>query len=98
MIAVMSESRKNSDLPDSWEIKEYELTGHFKLYAVFMHQDSEKEVHVIPYKTYGLPGFSNAHRVTIESPENGLEVVAEGREIDHADEAEEVAIELMRSS
>lgn len=94
----MSESPKNSELPDSWEVEEYELTGHFKLYAVFMHQDSEKEVHVVPYKTYGLRGFSNAHRVTIESPENGLEVVAEGREIDHADEAEEVAIELMESS
>lgn len=94
----MSESRKNSELPGSWVVEEYEQTGQFNLYAVFKHQDCKKEVHVVPYKTYGLRGFSNAHRVTIESPENGLEVVAEGREINHADEAEKIAIELMGSS
>ena len=94
----MSEPPENSELPDSWEVEEYELTGHFKLYAVFKHQDSEKEVHVVPYKTYGLPGFTNSHRVTIESPESGLEVVAEGLEIEHADEAETVAIETMEEA
>jgi hypothetical protein len=91
----MSEQPENSELPDSWEVEEYELTGHLKLYAVFQHQGSEREVHVVPYKTYGLPGFTNSHRVTIESPENGLEVVAEGLEIEHANEAETVAIETM---
>jgi hypothetical protein len=65
---------------------------------VFKHQDSEKEVHVVPYKTYGLPGFTNSHRVTIESPESGLEVVTEGLEVEHADEAEEVAIETMEET
>jgi hypothetical protein len=94
----MSESPENLELPDSWEVEGYELTGHFKLYAVFKHQDSEKEVHVVPYKTYGLPGFTNSHRVTIESPEDGLEVIAEGLEVEHADEAEEVAIEAMKES
>jgi hypothetical protein len=94
----MSESPENSELPDSWEVEEYELTGHFKLYAVFKQQDSEKEVHVVPYKTYGLPGFTNSHRVTIESPETGLEVVAEGPEVEHADEAEEAAIEVMEEN
>jgi hypothetical protein len=91
----MSEQPENSELPDSWEVDEYELTGHFKLYAVFKHKDSEKEVHVVPYKTYGLPGFTNSHRVTIESPENGLEVVAEGLEVERAAKAERVAIDVM---
>jgi hypothetical protein len=62
---------------------------------VFKHQDSEKKVHIVPYKTYGLPGFTNSHRVTIESPGDGLEVVAEGLDVEHPDEAEEAALEAM---
>jgi hypothetical protein len=92
----MPDNSEIEELPQGWEAKEYELTGHFKLYAVFQHEDSEKEVHIVPYKTYGLPGFTNSHRVTIETPENGLEVVAEGLEVEHADEAEEVAIDAMK--
>ena len=98
MLAVMSEIPENSDLPDSWKVEEYELTGRCSLYAVFKSQDSEKEVHIVPYKTYGLPESTDLHRVTIQSPENGLEVVSEGIEVENADDAEEVAIKTMESS
>jgi len=93
----MREKIDDSELPEGWEAREYSLTGHRKLYAAFQHQDSEMEVHVVPYKTYGLPGFTDSHRITIEQPESGLEVIAEGLEVEHADEAEDVAIEAMRN-
>ena len=93
----MPESTKNSELPQGWKKKEYERTNRSKLYAVFQHQDLEKEVHIVPYKTYESSGFTDSHRVTIETPENGLEVYAEGLEVEHPNEAKEAAEELMDS-
>ncbi len=93
----MSESRKISNFPGSWEVDEYELTGHSKLYAVFSHQDLQKEVHIVPYKTYEISGLTNSHRITAETPENGLEVVAEGLEVEQVDEAKKVARMTMNS-
>jgi hypothetical protein len=95
MLAVMSD-RPDLELPDGWTVKQYQLTGHFKLYAVFRHEGTDIEAHVVPYKTYKQPGFRNAHRVTTRTPENGLEVVAEGMEVEHVEEAESAAIEAMQ--
>ena len=47
------------------------------------------------YRTYGLPDFSNSHRIPIEAPEDGLEIVAEGPAVEHAEDAEAVAVEKM---
>jgi hypothetical protein len=93
----MPENGKNSELPEGWEKKEYERTNRSKLYAVFQHRGSEKEVHIVPYKTLESENFTDSHRVTVETPENGLEVIAEGLEVEHPDEAQEAAEELMSS-
>lgn len=93
----MPENTENSELPQGWKKKEYERTNRSKLYAVFQHRDSEKEVHIVPYKTFESQDFTDSHRVTIETPENGLEVFAEGLEVEHPNEAQEAAEELMSS-
>lgn len=93
----MSDNSEIDELPQGWRTKEYEITGHSKLYAVFQHKGSDREVHIVPYKTYGRPGFTNSHRVTVEDPDDGLKVVAEGLEVESVEEAEEIANSLMKS-
>ena len=93
----MPENTKNSELPQGWKKKEYERTSRSKLYAVFQHRDSKKEVHIVPYKTFESTGLIDSHRVTIKTPESGLEVFAEGLEVEHPNEAQEAAEELMSS-
>ena len=93
----MAENTENNKLPQGWKKNEYERINRSKLYAVFQHRDSEKEVHIVPYKTFESTGFIDSHRVTIETPENGLEIFAEGLEVEHPNEAQEAAEELMAS-
>jgi hypothetical protein len=97
MLVVMPKNTKNSELPQGWEKTEYAYTNRAKLYAVFQHRDSEKEVHIVPYRTFESTSFTDSHRVTIETPESGLEVFAEGLEVEHPTEAQEAAEELMSS-
>ena len=93
----MCDNLEIDNLPQDWKTKEYEITGQTKLYAVFKHKSSDREVHVVPYK-YGLPGFTNAHRVTVEDPDNGLKLIAEGLEVETVEEAKEAAILAIESS
>lgn len=92
----MPENTDNCDLPEGWIAIDQQLTGHSKLYAVFQHLQSGTEVHIVPYKSYGLPGFTNCHRITVEKPNEQLKVIAEGLEIERSDEAKERAIEVMK--
>lgn len=93
----MPKNTDNCDLPKGWIMIDKQLTGHSKLYAVFQHPQSGTEVHIVPYKSYGLPGFTNCHQVSIKKPEEQLEVIAEGLEVEHVSQAEKVAIEAMKS-
>lgn len=84
------------DVPPNWVVERYEKTGHGKLVASFRCSHTGWELHVVPYKSYQLPGFTNCHRITL-TKEDSIEVVAEGLEVEHANEAEEVAKEAMNS-
>lgn len=87
----MTDEEPGIDLPDGWEATTYELTGNFKLVAEFEHEETGAEVRITPYKTYSQPGFCNAHRVILVHPEYGIEEIAVGMEVEHVEDAEEVA-------
>ena len=92
----MSDDEQDIDIPDGWKAEIYELTGNFKLVAEFEHQETETCLRVTPYKTYGEPGFCNAHRVVLVHPEDDVEEIAVGMEVEHVEDAEEAAIKRMR--
>lgn len=82
------------EVPDGWIVEQYEHTGHSKLMAKFTEYHTEKVLHIVPYKNYGLPGQTDCHRITLTT-DNSVEVITEGLEVEHSEEAEEVAIEKM---
>lgn len=94
----MPDNSEVEELPQGWKTKEYEITGHSRLYAVFHHEDSGREIHIVPYKAYGIRGSTNVHRVTAEDTDYGLQVIAEGLEVETVEEAEETAISAMNST
>jgi hypothetical protein len=80
------------DLPDGWEATTLRFSGNFKLIAEFEHEESGAEVRVTPYKTYtDQPGFCNAHRILLVDPEDGVEEIAVGMEVEKVEDAEEAA-------
>jgi len=93
----MTDNSEIDGLPQDWKAKEYEVTGHSKLYAVFQHENSDREVHVVPYKTYELPTLPNVHRVTVQDLSHRLEVIAEGLDVETVEDAEKAAISAMES-
>jgi len=96
-IGNLREKNHSSVLPDGWEATTYRLTGNFKLVAQFEHEEFGTEVRVMPYKTYRQPGFPNAHRVVLVKPEQGYEEVAVGMAVEHVEEAESAAVDVMQS-
>ncbi|MGQ3329031.1 hypothetical protein [Halorubrum sp. FL23] len=92
----MTDDEPEIDIPDSWKANIYEFTGNFKLVAEFKHEETGACVRVTPYKTYGQPGFCNAHRLVLVHPEDGVEEIVVGMEVEHVEDAEETAIKKMR--
>lgn len=92
----MTDEEPGIDLPEGWQANTYELTGNFKLVAEFEHEETGAEVRVTPYKTYSQPGFCNAHRVIFVHPEDGVEEVAVGMEVELVEDAEEAAVDVMQ--
>lgn len=87
----MTDEEPGIGLPEGWKVETYELTGNFKLVAEFDQEESGAEVRCTPYKTYSQPGFCNAHRVIFVHPEDGVYEIAVGMEVEHVEDAEEVA-------
>ena len=92
----MSDDEQDIDIPDGWKAEIYELTGNFKLVAEFKHEETGASLRVTPYKTYGQPGFCNAHRIVIVHPEAGVSEVAVGMQVEHVEEAKDAAIQAMK--
>lgn len=85
------------DAPENWDVERWEKTGHEKLIAKFRCSRTGWELNILPMKTYQIPGFTNCHRITL-TKDDSVEVVAEGLEVEHADEAEKVAIDVMKAN
>jgi len=92
----MSDDEPETEIPNGWKAEIYELTGNFKLVAEFKHEETGACVRVTPYKTYGQPGFCNAHRVVLVHPKDGVEEIAVGMEVEHVEDAEAAAIKRMK--
>ena len=92
----MSEEEPDIDLPEGWEARTYRLSGNFKLIARYEHEESGAEVRVTPFKTYEQPGFANAHRIILVTPNDGVTEVAVGMEVEQPEEAESAAVEAMQ--
>jgi len=91
----MTDEEPGIDSPEGWTASTYELTGNFKLVAEFEHEETGAEVRVTPRKTYSQPGFANAHRIVLVDPEDGVEEVAVGMEVEHVEDAEKAAVTKM---
>jgi hypothetical protein len=91
----MRDEMPEEDVPDGWSVCKRRFTGHFKLVAEYENDETGEKVRITPYKTYSQPGFSNAHRVVLVDPEDGVEEIAVGMEVEHVEEAEQVAKEAM---
>jgi hypothetical protein len=84
------------DVPEGWVATECRFSGNFKLIAEFEHKETGQKVRIAPYKTYtDQPGFCNAHIVTSVDPEDGVTEIAVGMEVEHVEEAEKAAKEVM---
>jgi len=92
----MTDEEPGIDLPDGWNAETYELTVNFKLVAEFEHEETGAKIRVTPYKTYSQPGFCNAHRVILVHPEDGVEEIAVGMEVEHVEDTEEAAAAAIR--
>ena len=87
------------ELPDGWEATECRFSGNFKLIAEFEHRDTGRKVRIAPYKSYlDQPGFCNSHRITSVAPEEGVTEIAVGMEVEHVEDAKEVAIQSMKEN
>jgi hypothetical protein len=91
----MRDEEPDVEIPEGWSISNQEFTGHFKLVAEYENKDTGEKIRVTPHKTYSQPGFSNAHRVVYVHPDDGVEEIAAGMEVEHVEDAEQAALEKM---
>lgn len=91
----MIDDEPEIDVPEGWVTETCRFSGNFKLIAEFEHEETGAEIRITPYKTYSQPGFCNAHRVILVHPEDGVEEVAVGMEVEHVEDAEEAAVTKM---
>lgn len=94
----MTPTSKDDELPDRWEATIAELVEHNTLCAVYELEDSEKMIRIVPIPTDRVADYTHSHRVILETPERGKEVVAEGEDIDDVLDAKLAAVELMRDN
>lgn len=91
----MSDEMPEADVPEGWDVCKRRFTGHFKLVAEYESEETGEKVRITPFKTYSQPGFSNAHRVVLIHPEDGIEEIAVGMDVEHVEDAENVAKRVM---
>jgi hypothetical protein len=91
----MRDEKPEADVPDGWSVCKRRFTGHFKLVAEYENDETGEKVRVTPYKTYSQPGFANCQRIVYVHPEDGVEEIAAGMEVEHVEDAESVAKRVM---
>jgi hypothetical protein len=82
--------------PEGWVATECRFSGSFKLIAAFENEETGQEIRIRPFKTYDLGGFPDCHRIISAHPEDGVEEIAVGMEVEHVEEAKEAAIQAMK--
>lgn len=93
----MRDEEPGINLPDGWVVEDYRFSGNFRLIAEFRNEEVGAEVRVMPYKSYSdVPGFPDCHRVVCVHPEDGVEEIAVGLELEYVEDAEEAALNAMK--
>lgn len=92
----MTELPETRDLPEGWQPVIAELVEHNTLCAVNQLENSEKMVRIVPIPTERVADYTHSHRVILETPEEGCEIVAEGKEVDDVLDAKVAAVEAMK--
>lgn len=92
----MTRRPEHYELPDGWQPTIAELVEHNTLCAVYQSDSSEEMVRIVPIPTDRVADYTHSHRVILEAPERGEEVVAEGREVDDVLDAKLAAVEAMK--
>lgn len=91
-----------TDIPEDWKFPEdwtatiAEIVEHNTLCAVYEEDGSEKMIRIVPIPTDRVAPYTHSHRVILETPEKGREVVAEGPEVDDLRDANLAAVEAMK--
>ena len=92
----MTRKPKLRELPDGWQPTIADLVEHNTLCAVYQLENSAKMVRIVPIPTDRVADYTHSHRVILETPEDGEEVIAEGREVDDVLDAKLAAVEAMK--
>jgi len=83
------------NLPEGWIAEKLRFSGSFKLISTLKHEATGAEIRIRPFKTYEDCGFPNAHRLILIDPDDGVEEIACGMEVEHVEDAEQAALEAM---
>lgn len=92
----MTRLPETPDLPEGWQPVIAELVEHNTLCAVYQMEASEAMVRIVPIPADRLPGYTHSHRVILETPEQGTERIADGKEVDDMLDAIFAAVEAMK--
>lgn len=92
----MTPTPGDCELPEGWEPTIAELVEHNTLCTVYQQENSETIIRIEPMPTDRVADYTHSHRVILETPERGREVIAEGKEVDDVLDAKEVAVEVMK--
>lgn len=85
------------NLPEGWIAEKLRFSGNFKLIAILKHEAAGAEIRIRPLKTYEDCGFPNAHHLILIDPDDGVQEIAAGMEVEHVEDAEQAALEAMKN-
>jgi hypothetical protein len=84
------------ELPEGWQPTIAELVEHNTICAVYQWENSDKMVRIVLIPSDRVADYTHSHRVILDTPEMGGEIVAEGRNVDDALDAKLAAVETMK--
>lgn len=94
----MRDEEPENEIPEGWKAETYRFSGNFRLIAEFRNEDTGAEVRINPFRSYSdVPGFADSHRVVLISPDDEVEEIAKGLELEYVEDAEQAALEAMKN-
>lgn len=92
----MTELSETRDLPEGWQPVIAELVERNTLCAVNQLDNSEMMIRIVPIPTDRVVDYTHSHRVILETPEWGCEIVAKRKDVDDVLDAKVAVVEAMK--
>jgi hypothetical protein len=93
----MRDEEPDIEIPEGWTVSQYRFSGNFKLIAEFRNEATDAKVCINPYRSYNdVPGLEDCHRVVLISPDDEVEEIAKGLELEYVEDAEQTALDAMK--